>query len=44
MPKHFRQKTYAEWSKRYGEDEMQRRRLAVVAEYQRIDGLRTNHG
>lgn len=41
MPKHFRQQAYARWARELGEERMQEKRRAVVAEYQRIDELRS---
>lgn len=40
LPKHMRQQEYAKWARELGEERMQEKRRSVVAEYQRIDGLR----
>jgi hypothetical protein len=40
-PKHMRQKAYADVLKKEGEERMQAFRLAVLAEYRRIDELRS---
>lgn len=41
-PRRIREAAYAKWARELGEERMQEKRRAVVAEYQRIDGLRGN--
>jgi hypothetical protein len=39
-PRRIREQAYTQWARTYGEEAMQERRKAVLAEYRRIDELR----